>query len=94
MVAANVMRMDIPAHVTNVLTMPVTIFAALEDSSHDFSSGHAFSIRLIGSTGREFYNLSLLKEILHLTPSLQNLKFVSLIPSLSTAQTEGATRST
>jgi hypothetical protein len=30
--AANVTRMAIPAHATNVLTMPVTIFAMLGDS--------------------------------------------------------------
>lgn len=73
---------------TEVLTMPLAILAALEDSSNDLSTRKTISIHLIGARGKEFQNLMLFEEILHLVPSLQTLKIVLVGPNSASAAEE------
>jgi mitochondrial splicing suppressor protein 51 len=70
---------------TEELSMPLTILAALEDSSIDLLTRKILSIHLIGASGKEFHNLMLFEEILHLLPSLQTLKIVLIGPNSASA---------
>ena len=47
-----------------VLTMPLTILAALEDSLHDFTTREIISVHLIGATEKELRNLTGFEEIM------------------------------
>lgn len=71
---------------TEVLTMPLTILAALEDSPNDLLTQKTISIHLIGAGGKEFQNLMLFEEILHLVPSLQTLNIILIGPKSAAAK--------
>lgn len=70
---------------TETLSMPLTILAALEDSAIDISTKKTLSIHLIGAAGKEFQNLILFEEILHLVPSIQTLRIVLIGPNSAAA---------
>jgi len=70
---------------TEILTMPLTILAALEDSSNDLPTWKTISIHLVGAHGKEFQNLMIFEEILHLVPSLQTLKIILVGPNSASA---------
>jgi splicing suppressor protein 51 len=65
---------------TELLTMPLTILAALGDNSSDIAARKTILIHLIGACGRELANLMLFEEILHLVPSLETLRIVLIGP--------------
>lgn len=61
---------------TDSMTVPLSVVAALEDSISDLSSREELELHLVGAAGKEFRNLSLFEELLHLLPSLRHLKVV------------------
>jgi mitochondrial splicing suppressor protein 51 len=71
---------------TEVLSMPLTILAALEDSLIDASARKTLSVHMLGANAREYNNLKLFEEILHLVPSLQTLKIVLIGPGCDAAE--------
>jgi splicing suppressor protein 51 len=65
---------------TEVSTMPLTVLAALEENLKDLSTRQTVSIHIVGATGREFHNLPIFEEILHLVPSLQTINITLIGP--------------
>lgn len=53
---------------TDTLTMPVSIVAVLEDSPGSLVSKLTLSVHLIGADAKEYLNLMMFEEILHLLP--------------------------
>lgn len=64
---------------TDILTMPLTILAALEDLQ--LLNTPTLKIHLLGATGREFLGLASFEEIFHLNPALRKLDITAVGPS-------------
>ncbi|KAK5018077.1 hypothetical protein LTR16_001988 [Cryomyces antarcticus] len=77
---------------TEAMTIPLTILAGLEDVLPELPDAQSLSIHIVGAAGKEFANLMLFEELLHLLPSLIYLRVVTIgprSPGESAGQTGG-----
>ncbi|KAF2817108.1 uncharacterized protein BDZ99DRAFT_374896 [Mytilinidion resinicola] len=66
---------------TDVMTMPITILAALEDTIPDLAKKTSLFLHFVGPTSREWRNIALFEELLHLLPALKSLRILCAGPS-------------
>ena len=74
---------------TELLTMPLTILAALEERFSDLTKMNQINLHLLGANARESHHLMLFEEILHLLPSLSELHITLVGPMIARDRPDG-----